>query len=108
MVASGKLSPGDPLPSVRQVAQDHAVNTMTISKAYSLLEAEGMLERQRGKVMTIAGDAPVRSGRQARLKHIEENIEQLVVAAKQLELSTEDLLQAVAKTMAEMTEQGDG
>ena len=38
MVASGQLAPGAELPSVRELAIKHAVNPMTISKAYSLLE----------------------------------------------------------------------
>ena len=43
MVASEQLNPGDTLPSVRSVATHLAVNPMTISKAYSLLEVEGLL-----------------------------------------------------------------
>src|SRR5205809_480795 len=48
MVASGQLAPGAELPSVRELALEHAVNPMTVSKAYSLLEAEGLLERMLG------------------------------------------------------------
>src|SRR5689334_18353983 len=54
MIASGQLSPGEPLPSVREVAGHHAINPMTVSRAYSLLEAEGQLERLRGKGMVVA------------------------------------------------------
>ena len=54
MVASGQLRGGDPLPSVRAVALHHAINPMTVSKAYSLLEAEGLLVRQRGVGMAVA------------------------------------------------------
>ena len=43
LIAGGQLAPGTELPSVREVAQSHAVNPMTISKAYALLEAEGLL-----------------------------------------------------------------
>ena len=57
MVASGQLAPGAELPSVRDLALKHAVNPMTISKAYSLLEAEGLLERNRGRPMTVASQA---------------------------------------------------
>ena len=53
MVASGQLPPGTELPSVRELAMQHAINPMTVSKAYSLLEAEGVLERNRGKPMTV-------------------------------------------------------
>jgi GntR family transcriptional regulator len=54
MVASGQLKAGDALPSVRAVALHHAINPMTVSKAYSLLENDGMLVRLRGIGMAIA------------------------------------------------------
>jgi GntR family transcriptional regulator len=54
MIASGQLKVGAELPSIRDLAVRHAVNPMTISKAYSLLEAEGLLARHRGKPMTVA------------------------------------------------------
>ena len=54
MVASGQLAPGTELPSVRELALKHAINPMTVSKVYSLLETEGVLERNRGKPMTVA------------------------------------------------------
>ncbi|MEK8049929.1 GntR family transcriptional regulator [Ideonella sp. DXS22W] len=62
-VAGGQCQPGDELPSVRALALQHAINPMTVSKAYSLLEAEGLLERRRGVGMAVAAtrhrtDAP--------------------------------------------------
>src|SRR5690606_10374716 len=57
LVAGGQLAAGTTLPSVRDVAAAHAINPMTVSKAYSQLEAEGVLERQRGKGMAVASGA---------------------------------------------------
>jgi GntR family transcriptional regulator len=54
LVAGGQLAPGADLPSVRAVALQHAINPMTVSKAYSLLEAQGILERRRGVGMVVA------------------------------------------------------
>ena len=54
LVASGQLAAGADLPSVRAVALTHAINPMTVSKAYSLLEAEGLLVRLRGVGMVVA------------------------------------------------------
>jgi GntR family transcriptional regulator len=54
LVAGQRLRPGDLLPSVRQVAKAAAVNPMTVSKAYSRLEAEGTVERVRGLGMRIS------------------------------------------------------
>jgi len=53
LIAGGKLREGDLLPSVRQVAAAAAVNPMTVSKAYSRLEAEGIVERKRGQGMRV-------------------------------------------------------
>ena len=63
MVASGQLKAGDALPSVRAVAVHHAINPMTVSKAYSLLETEQLVVRLRGVGMAIAdagGTSPKR------------------------------------------------
>ncbi len=53
-VVAGRLAAGDELPSVRELAQALAVNPMTVSKAYSGLEAEGVLQRRRGQAMAVA------------------------------------------------------
>jgi GntR family transcriptional regulator len=70
MVASGQLPPGVTLPSVRAVAMHHAINPMTVSKAYSFLETEGVLARRRGIGMVIAdpGAAPSQSEKLAMLR----------------------------------------
>ena len=64
LVASGQLREGELLPSVRKVAQVAAINPMTVSKAYSRLEAEGTVERVRGQGMRICRPAAVGSLRQ--------------------------------------------
>jgi len=53
-IASGQLQSGDTLPSVRTVALHHAINPMTVSKAYNMLEIEGVLVRMRGVGMVVA------------------------------------------------------
>ena len=47
LVAGGQLQPGDTVPSVRQVAAALGINMMTVSKAWSRLEADGLLQRDR-------------------------------------------------------------
>lgn len=99
MVSSNQLKPGDTLPSVRELALLHAVNPMTISKAYSMLEAEGLLDRQRGKAMTIAFQQQAKESKTARLQHLQPAIDQLVMAARQLELGTDEVIKAVRQSM---------
>ena len=53
-IAGGQLKAGEELPSVRELAQSLAVNPMTVSKAFGLLEAEGLLARRRGQAMVVA------------------------------------------------------
>ena len=42
-IATGELSPGDPLPSVRSLARDLGVNLHTVNKAYAVLRDEGYI-----------------------------------------------------------------
>jgi GntR family transcriptional regulator len=95
LVAGGQLPPGAELPSVRELAQQHAVNPMTVSKAYALLEAEGLLERHRGKPMTVAAGRKGAAPLAQRMKQIDAQAAQLVTAARQLELDHHDLTQLI-------------
>ena len=52
-VVSGLLASGDELPSTRALSGQLGLNPMTVSKAYSLLEAEGLVERRRGRPLTV-------------------------------------------------------
>jgi GntR family transcriptional regulator len=90
LVASGALKPGDALPSIRDLAREHAVNPMTISKAYSMLEVEGLLEHHRGRPMTVSTRA--RQSRDGRLAQIDAHVEQLALAARQLQLTKKQVL----------------
>lgn len=91
MVASGQLISGSELPSVRELAVQHAVNPMTISKAYALLENEGLLIRQRGKPMQVAAISKEDS-KQQKQDLLTPAIENLLLVAKQLDLDIDELL----------------
>jgi GntR family transcriptional regulator len=47
-IASGRLLPGDQLPTVRQMAVDLRVNANTVARVYADLERAGVLETRRG------------------------------------------------------------
>ena len=72
---------------------------MTISKAYSQLESEGILERQRGKPMRVAALRRDQLSLAARLKQIEPQLDALALSARQLELSTDDVLTQLKKKL---------
>lgn len=103
LVASGQLTPGTEMPSVREIAAEYTVNPTTISKAFSLLEAEGLLQRNRGKSMTIAGvkHKHNHNGLTQRLKQVESQVDALVLAARQLDLTAQDLAELIESKMGD-------
>ena len=90
-IAGGQLSTGIELPSVRAVALLHAINPMTVSKAYSLLEAEGLLERRRGMGMVVA-DHPGQSDNAQRQSLLRPSLQAAAQQARQLGLTTQAAL----------------
>lgn len=97
LIAAGQLTAGTELPSVRELALTHAVNPNTISKAYTLLEAEGLLERHRGKNMTVSSRVRATSDAKRRTEQIEPQVDQLIFAARQLGLEPDELIALVRK-----------
>lgn len=101
-MAGGLLRPGLELPSVRTVAQQHAINPMTVSKAYSQLEAEGLLERRRGMGMVVAGQG-ARSAAEPQVL-LAPLLQVLVRQAAELGLPPEKLHQLIDQTLEQTTE----
>src|SRR5262249_23891521 len=58
-VASGLLSPGEQLPTVRALAVELKVNPNTVIKAYSDLEREGLISSEQGSGTFVSSQAPV-------------------------------------------------
>ncbi|MEJ6006211.1 GntR family transcriptional regulator [Paucibacter sp. AS339] len=92
-VASGHLKAGQEIPSVREVAQALAVHPMTISKAYSLLEAEGLLERRRGLAMRVAAQHQKAQPAAERIVLLRPTLERAAAEVQQLEVPAKQALQ---------------
>jgi len=58
-IATESLSPGDRLPTVRQLAVDLSINPNTVSRAYTELELTGLVETQMGSG-TFVGNRKVK------------------------------------------------
>lgn len=99
LVAGGQLGPGDELPSVRAVAERHAINPMTVSKAYSLLEAEGLLERRRGVGMVVAAGVPAAGAAVDRLALLTPALADAARQAAQLGIAPEAALAAFERLL---------
>lgn len=57
-ISDGRLKPGEQLPTVRTLATEIGINTMTVSKAYQLLKQEGYIFTERRSGARIRPDFP--------------------------------------------------
>lgn len=107
MVAAGQLRAGDALPSVRELAQSLAVNPMTVSRAWSQLEDEGLLERRRGLGMVVAAPHSRARAVADRSELLRPTLERAALEAQQLELSEAQAVslfrQVLRETLGEKT-----
>ncbi len=56
-VKAGRLKPGQPLPSIRQLADDLALNLKTVAKAYRLLERDAVIQTRGYRGSFVHADA---------------------------------------------------
>lgn len=99
LVAGGQLAAGDELPSARETAQALAVNPMTVSKAYSLLEAAGVLQRRRGVGMVVAAQHTRAQTKTERSDLLRPTLERAAAEAAQLEIDAGTALILFEKIM---------
>ncbi len=90
------LKEGEQLETVRELAARLKVNPMTISKAYSLLETEGLVERRRGIGLFVAS---IRKGRREEIKKklLNDIVNKAAITAIQLGVSEEEAVEFLKK-----------
>ena len=90
-IATSQLQEGDPLPSVRQMADSIGINMHTVNKAYSVLRQEGILsmDRRQGAVVRIDAD------RLYALKELQEELQVILAKAVCKNISKEEIHQLV-------------
>ncbi|MCC2954071.1 GntR family transcriptional regulator [Massilia sp. IC2-477] len=103
LVAGGQMAPGDELPSVREVASALAVNPMTVSKAYSLLENEGLLARRRGLGMIVAERPRSVRSEAERSALLRPTLERAAREARELELDPATVLSLFTHILKEQS-----
>ena len=94
MIVAGVIAPDEKLPSVRELAQQLAINPNTIQRAYRELEQSGYLYSVPGKGNFVGGHREVDEGRKTAL------LAQLSAAAKELRylgVTEEELLRALSE-----------
>ena len=105
-VSSNLLQTGEQLPSIRELSKELAVNPTTIVKAYDELSHEGTIEKRRGKGVFVS-DHVTTMNEKAQQEVISRLARQLVVEARQLGTSKENILKAVEEEFR-LSEHGEG
>ena len=96
--ASGKLRTGDPLPSIRPLAEELRVNRNTIAKAYSELESQGVIETIPGKGCFLKEtNSPF--SREVRHKLLTAEVDEAVVMAHHLQVDRDKLMELVRERL---------
>ncbi len=102
-IASGLLRAGSELPSTRTLAAETGLNPMTISKAYSLLEKEGVAERRPGRSLVVR-NGPAGDLSERRFAELRKSLENSVRIARQLRIEDSE----AADLFVEMLRKGKG
>src|SRR5260221_14658263 len=101
--ASGAMQTGEPLPSIRPLAEELRVNRNTIAKAYTELESQGVIETIPGKGCFVKpNNSPLK--KEVRRKLLIEEIDQVIVQAHHLQVPVEEFLDLVRDRQAVMQE----
>jgi GntR family transcriptional regulator len=92
--ASGTVLAGEPLPSIRPLAEELRLNRNTVAKAYGELENQGIIETIPGKGCFIRpNNSPLK--KEVRRKLMIEEIDQIIVHAHHLQIPRAEFLQLV-------------
>jgi GntR family transcriptional regulator len=105
-VASGALQGGEPLPSIRPLAEELRVNRNTIAKAYSELESQGVIETLAGKGCFIRnGQSPLRKN--VRVQLLTQEIDQAIAEAHHLQVGRSEFLRLAEERFDRFQQQRD-
>ena len=97
MMLDGLLKPGDPLPSVRQVAAEYQLNPITVSRAYQELADEALVEKRRGLGMYVTEEAAKKLLVNERERFLTEEWPQVMERIARLGLRLDELMAAGRK-----------
>lgn len=92
MILEGVFPEGESLPSVRQLASEHRINPLTVSKAMQMLVDEDVVVKRRGLGMFVRDGAKNTLIASERSRFLSEEWPVIVSKIERLGLSTQDLL----------------
>jgi GntR family transcriptional regulator len=89
-ILSGALTEGEPLPSIRKLAQELGISVITTKRAYDELEREGFIDTVAGKGTFVAAQN-TELLREKRRKIVEEKLAEAVSEARLAGIGAEEL-----------------
>lgn len=102
--ASGAVRSGEPLPSIRPLAEELRVNRNTVAKAYAELESQGVIETVAGKGCFVrAGSSPYRKA--VRVEMLTQGIDDAVTLAHHLTVGKAEFLRLAEERFDAFEEQ---
>jgi len=106
-IASGVLKAGDDLPSTRALSAELGINPMTISKAYSYLERDEVLERRPGRPLIVKEfrDDQMQAKKMDQLR---ESLVSTVTVVRQLGIDHEAALRVLREMLTDESDKPDG
>lgn len=96
--ATGALSPGEALPTVRGLAEQLLINVNTVAKAYGELVRDGVLESRQSQGCFVASRRQIYS-RSERVRRLRQAAEVFVREAISLDFAAEEIQSAVEKCL---------
>ncbi len=106
-VASGALRPGDPLPSIRRLAQELSINPTTVVRTYDELEHDRVIELRQGKGAFVSDRAPSLSPAEVE-ETLRGSARRLAVEASQIGATKELVLRLVREEVEALRKGGSG
>ena len=94
-IATGRLRPGDQLPTVRQLAVDLQVNANTVARVYLELERGGVIETRRGVGSFVAATAARAQPAHDRDRQLEAFVTRVLADADARGFTLDDLIDAL-------------
>jgi GntR family transcriptional regulator len=100
-IATGAVSVGDQLPTVRRVAVDLAINPNTVVRAYREMEVRGILDTQQG-TGTFVAECQVKHSKDERHRQLSQLVTEFVSRAGSAGFKVNELLEALRQLSSEV------
>ena len=107
MIATGKLNPGDQLPTVRQLATDLRVNFNTVARSYKLLDESGIISTQHGRGTYILELPSAENGERLRFEDLLRLTHQYLYEVYRLGYAPDEVREVIEARLRDWFETGE-